>query len=362
MLDVFKRMRSAALITTAFTALAVGPLLSCNRSPTGASRLPSARSGPAFRGLELIAPSTLAPGTTTQVRLVARWTDGREQDVTASASFESRSPDIIAISPSGIATALMPGETIVIGLYERASGSRQIVVVPDGTFRVAGRVVEEERPGLPIAGAQVETDGSAPPVTTDSSGNYRLYGVPGQARIRVSKAGYVTKELGLSISNHHTQNVALALAVPRLDVSGAHQMTFEASPECRDQLPEAVRTRRYAAEITHDGALIGLVLSGSRFYPFPYTRTTTTIIGGWAGPASITLYLFDENYDGGPPMLLEIVDDSTHLAITGGIELWADGRGLVGTLDGEFRAFTQFDRRTPPFASCRSMHRVTLSR
>ena len=356
--NVLKRVRGAPHITTAF-AFTVGTLTSCKPTPTSPTRLP--RSGSVFLGLELIAPSTLAPGATAQLRLVARWSDGREQDVTPSASFQSRSPDVIVVSPSGIITGLRLGETIVIGLYQEASGSRQIVVVPDGTFRVAGRVVEEDPPGRAVAGAQVETDGSTPAALTDSGGNYRLFGVPGRARIRISKAGYVTKELSLSISNHHTQNVALALALPRLDASGTYQMSFEASPACRDQLPQTVRTRRYAAEITHDGTLISLVLSGASFYPPPYTSPTASLFG-WVGPASMTLILFDENYDGGPPKLLEIVDESTHLAITGQIELSADGRGFAGALDGEFRTFTRFDHRTPPDASCRSMHRVTLSR
>ncbi len=192
----------------------------------------------------------MAPGTTTQLRLMARRSDGTSEDITATAQFGSQSSDVIAVSPAGLATALTVGETAVAGQNNGTLTShREVVVVPNGTFRVVGQVVEEGTPGLPVGGVRVESDGLAP-VSTDLAGRYRLYGVTGHARIRASKTGYITKELTLAISDHHTENVFLTLAGPRVDVAGTYQMTIEAGPECRGQIPDRVLTRRYGAAIT----------------------------------------------------------------------------------------------------------------
>ena len=232
---------------------------------------------------------------------------------------------------------------------------------PDGTFRVVGRVVEEDSPGLPVAGVRVDADG-APSDSTDLDGRYRLYGVPGDARMRVSKSGYITTEVTLAISDHRTQNLALALAGPRVDFAGAYQLTIEASPECRGRFPDALLTRRYEAAITQDGAAIRVVLSGANFAIARF-GSSSNAIAGRVDLTGVVLELNSATYDT-DPSLVEIVDDTTYLVIEGGARLSPAGPDLTGTLDGRLLVFPSNPGGGAPLkASCGSLsHRLTLTR
>jgi hypothetical protein len=346
---------TAALIATTLAALSVATLTSCNRTPTRPSQPPF------IARVELIAPTSLAPGATAQLRLIAHRSDGTFEDVTATARFHSGSSEVLAVSPDGIATGLKLGESGVTGQTERFSSTHEVVVVPDGTFRVVGQVIEEDTSGLPVAGVRVEADG-APPDSTDLSGRYRLYGAPGRARMRVSKNGYITKELTLDISDHHTENVALALAGPRLDLAGSYQLTFEASPECRGRIPETLLTRRYAAAITQSGAAIRVVLTGANFaggsYVVPDVRAEQP-----GGVLEFPNYGHCESFVGAK-YLVEKVDDTTHLWITGVARLSPAGQGFAGTLVGMFAIYPSHPCCCPAAqAWCESsFHRVTLTR
>lgn len=332
---------------------------SCDRSrPTTPSAPPD------ITAVELIAPRTLAPGATTPLRLIARRSDGTSEDITATAKFHSTTPDVFAVSPDGIATASKVGDTFVTGHNDRFSSTHEVVVVPAGTFRVVGRVVEKETPGLAVGGARVEADGGVPSASTDLVGQYRLYGVPGGARLRVSKIGYRTSEVTLAISDHHTQNVPLALAGLRVDIAGTYQLTIDASPDCRSRLPDALLTRRYAAAITQDGAAIRVVLSGARFAVGRFEGRSAVVISGRVEPTGVVLDLNPPLAYYTDPTLVEIVDTTTYLVIDGEARLSPAGPSLTGTLGGNFLVYPSnpVDGSVPLQASCRALsHRVTLT-
>jgi hypothetical protein len=352
-------MTKSAARVVALSLLTLTLTASCDRT---APTTPSAP--PVIRAVELIAPRTLAPGATTQLRLIARRSDGSSEDITATATFHASTPGILALSPDGIATASRVGDTFVTGHNDRFSSTHEVVVVPDGTFRVVGRVVEEETPGLPVGGVRVETDGGMPSVSTDLEGNYRLYGVPGDARLRLSKSGYITREVMLAISDHHTRNVTLALAGPRVDIAGAYQLTIDASPDCRGRLPDALLTRRYAAAITQDGASMRVVLSGATFAIGRSGSRSDVVIFGRVDAAGVVLELDPLGYYT-EPTLVEIVDNTTWLVIDGEARLSPAGPGLTGTLGGSFFVYPSnpVGRGVPLQASCGVLsHRLTLTR
>lgn len=373
--------RTIALITAGWAALTVAALASCSRTPTTPSG-----AAPFTTRVELIAPGTLAPGATAQLRLIAHQSDGSAQDTTATATFYDRpafydrSEGVLAISPGGVVIALKVGESFVIGSERRGSGRsstpREIVVVPDGTFRVLGQVVEEGTVGLPVGDVRVETDGGVPSASTDFGGHYRLYGVPADARLRVSKNGYVTKELTLAISDHHTENVALALAGPRADVAGVYQLTIDAAPECRGQLPDELLTRRYAAAISQIGAAIQVVVTGANFDSGGITGGSTVIPGRVdqvPGPGGVQrthvelLLLWPTHCERTEPdsRVVEIIDDTTTLEMLGGASLFSAGANFAGTLTGDIRIFNrpQCHPSSQLRARCQSTsHRVTLTR
>ena len=356
----------AAFFGTALAALTVALLSACDRPSTTptppATPTPPVTGAPVMTRIELVAPRTLAPGATAQLRVVATLSDNSTRDVTASAVLRSDRPDILAISPDGGVTALKLGHTFVHAQSDWLTSGREVIVLPDGTFRLAGQVFEDDAPSEGVVGAIVEADG-VPRFMTALGGHYVFYGVGSHTRIRVSKLGYVTKELILDLSDHHTQNFTLALAQPRHMVAGTYRMTVEASPACRGQIPDTVTTRHYAAEITQDGPLIRAVLTGARFQK----ESGNAAIWGRVDPTGFFLDLkyappyswYDEFWE-----LVEVIDDATYFVVLGRAALVPASTGYTGSLNGSFEIHQGPPRGdTPPQSRCSSSsHRLTLTR
>ncbi len=353
--------------TARFVVLSVLTLAyagACDRSPTSAT--PPTPPPPNIRRLELIAPRSLAPGATFQLRLVAHWSNGVAEDVTRTAEFFSDRPDVLRVTSDGMVDALTRGEAFVAWLAESVSGSQEIVVVPDGTYRVVGRVYGESEPSVAVGDARVESDG-VPPTFTDLSGQYRLYGVAGHGRLRISKTGYVAREIPLAISDHHTENVSLTMSEPRAIVEGLYQMTIEAAAECQGRIAEALLTRRYAAAITQKESEIRVVLTGARFFPgFVGPSDTTVIPGSIVGDQLQLALAWPTHCEGTEPdsRVVEFIDGATYLEIAGSGRLLGVGDGFAGTLRGLYlvRASPLCGSATTSSCGLNTSYRVTLTR
>ena len=335
-------------------------------SGAACDRAPTAPGPPSVSRLELIAPATLPPGATVQLRLISYLSDGSTQDITAGANFVAGSPEVVDVTRSGLATALAYGEGQVSGNNGTLWNSREIVVVPDGTYRVVGQVIEEST-GVPVGGAQVESVGAPVPATlTDLTGQYRLYGVAGTGRLRISKQGYVTKELDLSITGHHTENVSLALAGPRVDVAGLYQMTFDAAAQCRGRIPDALLTRRYSAAVTQIGEDVRVVLSGAQFRGFDGPPTSSTIVPGRVDRGTLSLVLaWPTHCERIEPdsRVMEVIDDATYLEISGAGTLVPTGDGFAGVFQGMVVVRPSFQCGSASTSDCfPASYRVTLTR
>lgn len=66
-----------------------------------------------------------------QLRVVARYSDGHERDVTAWAKFDSRDEAVVQVQPGGLAEVIRPGQGTVMIRYEGQATLMQ-VVVPNG--------------------------------------------------------------------------------------------------------------------------------------------------------------------------------------------------------------------------------------
>ena len=73
---------------------------------------------------------------------------------------------------------ILSGSELITALGTLSASLLTIVVVPAGTFRVVGQVIEEDTSNLPVGGVRVETISGASGNSTDLNGQYRLYGVP----------------------------------------------------------------------------------------------------------------------------------------------------------------------------------------
>jgi hypothetical protein len=252
------------------------------------------------------------------------------------------------------------------------TSSRTIIVVPAGTFRVIGVVREVEPPAAPVYGARVDVvpEVSGLSATTDAYGNYRLYGVPPGASIRATKAGYEPRVVPLTVANHQSVNLSLALAGARLGLAGNYTLTV-AADSCTGagNLPGDLRTRTYAASIAQSGGALTVTLSGANF------RVNSTGRGNrfqgradaagatfTLGPGSAYYYFYY-----GPssfPDVVEQLPDSTHFVVSGTADTSATPSGLSGALNGSLQ---RFDSRFPSdwfsLGECTSPTlRFTLSR
>ena len=142
--------------------IAVTGLLACD-SKTGPTRPPDVVT------LELSGTLTIAPGATTQLTLTAVKSDGSRSDVTSTAHWSS-SFGSSAVSSLGEGRFLgrAIGDTVITGRDGRWSVSRELIVVPDGTYRLNGRVTQAEAPFWGIGGARVRaSDGEGPGLTLE---------------------------------------------------------------------------------------------------------------------------------------------------------------------------------------------------
>jgi hypothetical protein len=346
---------------TVSSILVLALAMACERAPTTPTP-----SEPVVTRVEVIAPRSLAPGANVQLQLIGHRTNGSTLDLTSTARFYTNASETLQTSSTGMTTALRLGEGVVVGQTDTLSSSREIVVVPDGTYRVVGRVFEESAPSLPVAGARVESAGALP-MDTDFSGQYRLYGVAGAGRLRISKTGYLTRDVALSIADHHIEDVSLPVAGPRVDVAGVYQMTIDVGVECREKIPEALQARRYTAAITQLGSEIRVVLTGARFFPQFSSPSSSTVIPGRVEHGQIALDLaWPTHCEGTEPdsRVVEIIDGTTYLEISGSGTLAPAGEGFAGTLRGLIAIRSDPRCGSPATAACEwsQPYRVMLTR
>ena len=352
----------------AATALLAAAVIACDRSPTGPS-LPGTggtTSPPVGTSrVEIVGPSSIAPGEQTQFTAIAHRTDGSSEDVTQQVFWTSTRPTVLAVT-GGRATGVAVGDAVLQARLNSLFSSREIIVVPTGTFRVAGIITEADSQSLPVAQARVDVVGnpSVPPATSGFDGRYRLYGVSGAVQIRAEKAGYQPVIQNQVVNDHGTVNLVLPLAAPRLHISGSYTLTITAANECREQLPEETWTRRYAATVDQNGPLLRASLSGASFV---VSGQRGNSFGGRVEPSRVLFTLVGGEYYryyGIYGDLVEQLDESTYFAIAGFATVMGTSDVLDGQLNGELLILDRDPRRFPaPTKQCRSsQHRFRVSR
>ena len=164
--DVFSvrgPMKTAAARFAALALVTLALAASCNRTPTAPSirpppppeATPPQPRQPVIERVELTAPRTLAPATSTQLRVIGYWSDGTTQDITDTASFHSSRPEVLTISTGGMAAAIKVGESFISAqttpsVSLRVGGirpqhvvdNREIVVVPAAPSASADRYLK----------------------------------------------------------------------------------------------------------------------------------------------------------------------------------------------------------------------------
>jgi hypothetical protein len=234
-------------------------------------------------------------------------------------------------------TATVPVATGAIG------GTREIVVVPEGTFRLVGTVRDAEFPTLLIPDARVESIPGPAPTTTDADGRFRLYGVPSNADLRITRAGYEPLVRRLQLSAHVSQHFSLALPGPRPSFAGNYTLALDVTTPC-PSLPTDLLHRRYDAVVTQSGVDVMVTLDAQRFRLNGANNGNRFSGQADAGGARFTLERYGSTgYNGyyyyyvGPidyPSVAERLTDGTFLVPFGTADTSVTPSGLSGSLRG----------------------------
>lgn len=332
-------LRSLSLVAFA-CALAVtcdGP----PRSPGGPTPPPPPQQGPVLSvvNVDLTGETTFAPGTTQQMTMTAIRSDASREDVTATTQWSTSTGSILSVVGPGRYQANRTGDGSVSARFGTFFRGRGVVIVPDGTFRVTGRVFETGTPTALISGAQVlvrDRDAIGPHAETDIGGFFRLYGVRPESDFIVTRTGYRETIKGVKIDRHTSVDVEMGLAGPRLELSGVYTVTFTFDA-CTNNYRSELRQRTYKAELVQSGSNVEVRFVEPEFAVNTINRGAS--IPGRVDPTGFTLQAttgFYYYYYYGPssyPNLVERLTDSTRLVVSGTGTMRPSANGF----EGEFR-------------------------
>ena len=137
--------------------------------------------------------------------------DGSIKDATERTNvlWRSSNPSRLQVSSTGFATAgqqmgdLFLTAEVATGAPNQSRGlTREIVITPDGTYRLVGDVFDADVPTQRIPGALVEISPGSITATTDRLGGFRVYGVPAVLNIQISHNQYATITRQLHLAGH----------------------------------------------------------------------------------------------------------------------------------------------------------------
>jgi hypothetical protein len=212
---------------------------------------------------------------------------------------------------------------------------------------------------------------------TNAFGQYRLYGVPPQAEIRVSASEYDARTFSFQITENTTRNLAVPLIGSRPTLSGNYTVFIDAvacpSVFGRPPLPADLQHRAYEAVMTQTGAALDLKFTGGQFRTNGLNKGDGFKGSVIAGGARFTLDWYDFYYYPfyGPntyPSVAERLPDGNYLVTTGTVNLTGTaGTGFTGTFTAQFSSLMNlFDANFPTssrlLAGCSSGQTMRLIR
>ena len=317
------------------------------------SRNPMAPAAPSVNGLQVTGPSSIPPGQSAQFIANLRLSDGTVKSSTAALNVRWRSSNtsILQVSESGLAMAgpTLGEATVTAEVLPSATvrGTSEVVIVPDGTYRVVGQVREVDAPGQAIAGARVEVSGTSLFATTNTGGGYRLFGVPAVAELRVTADGYLPVVQNVQLTGHATHNFTLPLSGPRISLNGPYRLAVDVVGTCAGSpaLPAHLQHVTYEAAVTTTGSSVDVRLTEPRFVVFNSFNQGNRFFGR-TDPAGVrfTLSDFYTYYYFYYPSVAERLSDNTALVPFGTASTTAANGGVSGPMSG---GIFHYDSRFP---------------
>lgn len=348
-------MRTRLLLSGVLVIVSASGLFAACGDP--GTRTPTTDSLPHPAFVTIIGPASIPPGTTAQLAAQVQQSDGTTKTaLSPTVRWTSSNPSVLTVNANGLATASsLRGDAVVTAEVNasatRRSSLREIVVVPDGTFRVVGLVTDSNVPPTPIPGARVEVVGTTVVATTGSNGEYRLYGVPPDAAIEASAAGYQPRSQTVHLTGHTTVNHELTFAGPLGGLTGNYTLAFDVLDTCPGQpnLSQDNRHRTYDAVMTQTGAALEVELTEPRFRLNGANRGNRFFGRVVPGGAIFTIDYYDYYYQTQYSNIAERLSDNTILVPSGTANAFGSGGGLTATL--VFGSITRWGSGFPGFNS-----------
>ena len=326
-------MRTHLLRTVLVVAFGCGAITACDDThnpltPTLPTRVTLSPSGPA----------TVAPGQTVAFTLTAVSSNGTREDVTAKAQWTSNNASIVTTQGEGRYSGNAVGDAQISARFGALNASKEVIVVPAGTFRVTGRVVEFDGVS-PVSGARVEarnSSGTGPVTESDGSGFFKLFAVTADAEIVVTRAGYDENRRRITLDNHSTANFAMVLSGPRPELAGTYTVTLDLTG-CRDGFRLEYARRVYTAVVEQSESAVEVRFTEPAFAINSINRGNLMqgrVQGGSLFLEALTNYYY---YYYGPsnyPFLVERLPDDSRLVVGGSGTLVESGGSHTGKMNG----------------------------
>jgi len=288
---------------------------------------------------EIRGPASIAPGASAEYAVVEFLTNGTTRAL-PSATWTSSDASLVTVTASGVATAQQRnGETVLaVSTQQGKRATKEVLVLPEGTYRMVGRVVDLAT-NLPIPGVRIEATGGAA-ATTGTDGSYRLYGVPGEAEIKLTRDDYVPEVQNIQLSGHATRNFVLTMDGSSRSFAGNYTLTVEAAQTCPSQAPlqSDLKRRSYLAIMRQSGSRLEVELTEPRFVARPpYAGNRLT---GFITPTGATFQINSDYYYYYGSDVTESLPDGTILSLFGTATTSGSPSGLSGSLNGWFSHMT----------------------
>ena len=252
-------------------------------------------SSPTVRAVNVTGNTTLArKGDSSQLHAIAQMSDGTEADVTANARWGSGDSSIATVSPTGLLTAIAPGNSTVSAQSQDARGERSVEVQDptamrslaiqgNPTFSSPGQTQQLQAIGTRNDGsqqnvsAQTTWSSSDPRVASVSDGGLVTAVGPGQADITASMGPYSSKVTS-TVPQETTPGLPLPLPsiIQGLTISCANSILIGGTSQCKATAHRSDGTdvdvtkqtnwssaNSLIAPVTSSGLISGLTLGNS---------------------------------------------------------------------------------------------------
>jgi hypothetical protein len=300
---------------------------------------------PGVLRVDINGPSSIAPGQTASYSVIEYRSDGTSR-APASVAWSSSNPAVVQITQEGLATAQSQTGEAIISVKAANRASKEVLVLPANTFRLVGVVTDADETTVVVPGAKVEVTGG-PFTTTNDLGQFRLYGVPPEAEIRVTRDGYRPVEERVQLTTHAARNFRIGVDGSARDFSGTYTLVVTALSPCssgaRPLKPE-LQQRSYQATIDQSSARLTVRLDENRFPPHPGMPTNR--FTGYVTPTGAeftmgaTSYYY---YDAEPAAnITELLPDGSRLLIHGSVTTTGSPAGLSGPFTGWFSHYSSW--------------------